>query len=271
MKGGHEVARLSQRPMERVVSFSARNTEPGLVRITHGDRAAFLAEIETALRARQGFTVATLNVDHLVKLQQTPAFLEAYCQHSHVVADGRPVVWLSRLAGQRVDLIPGSEMVAALAARAARAKAPVALLGSTEEVLQKAAQILEARHEGLKVVCALSPPFGFDPNDAVVPQIAQQIEESGAALCFLALGAPKQEILAARLATMVPRCGFISVGAGLDFVAGHQKRAPAWVQRIAMEWFWRMAGSPRRLLGRYAACFAIMPHMIAQARRDRRL
>lgn len=255
--------------MDHPISFSAADPRPGGVHITHPGRAAFLAEIDRLLRARQGFTVATLNVDHLVKLQSDQAFAEAYARHSHVVADGRPVVWLSRLAGRPVDLIPGSEMVGVLAQIAGRAEAPVALLGSTEEVLGKARTALERDYPGLKVVCAIAPPFGFDPEGDSVPQLAEQVRESGAALCFLALGAPKQEILAARIAPLAPRCGFISVGAGLDFVAGHQQRAPVWVQRIAMEWLWRLAGNPRRFVVRYAACFAILPRMMTRALRAR--
>lgn len=257
--------------MDHPISFSATDPGPRGVHITHPDRNSFLDEMDGRMRARLGFTVATLNVDHLVKLQSDATFAEAYAQHSHVVADGRPVVWLSKLAGRPVDLIPGSELVGALARIAGRIEAPVALLGSTEEVLGRAAAALERDYSGLKVVCSISPPFGFDPVGDSIPELAEQVAASGAALCFLALGAPKQEILAAHIASLAPNCGFISVGAGLDFVAGHQQRAPVWVQRIAMEWLWRLASNPRRLLWRYIACFAIMPQMMARALSARQL
>jgi UDP-N-acetyl-D-mannosaminuronic acid transferase (WecB/TagA/CpsF family) len=84
-------------------------------------------------------------------------------------------------------------------------------------------------------------------------------------MCFLALGAPKQETLAARGLDLVPGCGFLSIGAGIDFLAGLQRRAPAWVRAIAMEWFWRMASDPRRLAGRYARGFTILPGLVRQA------
>ena len=82
---------------------------------------------------------------------------------------------------------------------------------------------------------------------------------------FLALGAPKQEILAARGLTLQPALGFVSIGAGLDFIAGAQTRAPLWVRRIAMEWAWRMASHPRRLARRYLDCAAILPGLTRAA------
>ncbi len=76
------------------------------------------------------------------------------------------------------------------------------------------------------------------------------IGDSGARVVFLALGAPKQERFAARAQRALPAAGFLSIGAGLDFVSGAQVRAPAWVRAIAAEWLWRLAHEPRRLAGR---------------------
>ena len=95
------------------------------------------------------------------------------------------------------------------------------------------------------------------------------LAESGAGLCFLALGAPKQEILAARGRRIAPKVGFASIGAGLDFLAGHQTRAPRIVRMLALEWLWRALQSPRRMVPRYAKCFAILPGLTVQALRQR--
>ena len=238
------------------------------VRITHPDRADLLAEVETRLAAGQGFTLATLNLDHCVKLRRDPAFRAAYLGHSHVVADGNPIVWLSRLAGRDIDLVPGSELIAPLADIAARKEVPVALFGSTPETLETAGAALEADHPGLKVVARIAPPFGFDPAGAQADALIAEIGASGAGLCFLALGAPKQEVLAARAGAALPGCGFVSIGAGLDFIAGTQVRAPALVRRLALEWLWRLVGNPARLARRYGACFAILPGLARDARRD---
>ena len=256
--------------MTQALSFHAP-AAPGRVAITHPDRAGLMADLEARLAAGEGFCLATLNLDHLVKLRSDPAFRAAYAAHSHVVADGNPVVWLHQLAGRRIGLVPGSELVDPLCAAAARTGAPVALLGSTEDVLAASAERLTAAHPGLRVVARIAPPMGFDPEGAGAAAALAELEAAApSGLCFLALGAPRQERLAAHAGPRLPGWGFASVGAGIDFVAGHQARAPAWVRRVAMEWAWRLGGAPRRLGARYAACFAVLPGLAARALAARR-
>jgi len=252
----------------QTVSFHAPAV-PGTVAITEPTRAGLMADLEARLAAGRGFALATINLDHIVKLRRDPAFRAAYLAQTHVVADGNPVVWLSRLAGREVELIPGSELVLPLAAMAARQGVPVALLGSTEAALAAAAEGLRASVPGLEIVATIAPPMGFDPEGATGTGALGALEASGARLCFLALGAPKQEAFAARGLRARPGVGFVSIGAGLDFIAGTQTRAPVWVRRIAMEWAWRMAGNPRRLARRYAACFAVLPGLGLSAWRAR--
>jgi exopolysaccharide biosynthesis WecB/TagA/CpsF family protein len=223
--------------------------------------ADLLAALERRLDRGEGFAVATLNLDHLVKLRRSAAFRAAYAAQTHVVADGNPVVWLRRFAGRPVALAPGSELVDPLMALAARRRVPVGFLGSTEAALAAAADRLERAHPGLRVVARIAPPFGFDPEGAAADAALDALAASGARLVMLALGAPKQEVLAARGLARLPQTGFVSVGAGLDFVAGTQHRAPVWVRRLRMEWLWRMLGNPRRLAMRYLQCFAILPGM----------
>lgn len=233
--------------------------------------AALLADVEARLTAGQGFAIATLNLDHVVKMRRNPGFRRAYLAHSHVVADGNPIVWLSRLAGRgQVALVPGSELIEPVAALAARLGTPLAFLGSTEAVLQAAAAQLKADHPGLQVAACLAPPYGFDPESAAADALLDQIAASGARICLLALGAPKQELLAARALARHPQLGFLSIGAGLDFIAGHQVRAPVWVRRLAMEWLWRMLSNPRRLARRYLDCALILPSLTGAALAERR-
>lgn len=233
--------------------------------------AALLADIEARLKGGQGFAIATLNLDHVVKMRRSGAFRRAYLAHSHVVADGNPIVWLARLAGRPdVALVPGSELITPVAALAARLGTPLAFLGSTEPVLKAAAEQLTKDHPGLKVAACLAPPYGFDPESPAADALLDQVAASGARICLLALGAPKQEQLAARGLARHPQLGFLSIGAGLDFIAGHQTRAPVWVRRIAMEWLWRMLGNPRRLARRYLDCALVLPSLTGTALTARR-
>lgn len=237
--------------------------------VTMPDRAHALADIEARLTRRQGFTLATLNLDHVVKLRRDPAFRAAYARHDLVTADGNPIVWLSRLAGHRVALVPGSDLVRPVARIAARYDVPMALFGATEEALRAAAAVLEREHPGLRIVACIAPPMGFDPLGPEADAAIARLQTAGARLCLVALGAPKQEIFAAHAAAAMPETGFVSIGAGLDFLAGTQVRAPKIVRMLALEWLWRLLGDPRRLAGRYGACIAILPGLTLTALRSR--
>ncbi|WP_096787995.1 WecB/TagA/CpsF family glycosyltransferase [Rhodobacter sp. CZR27] len=247
----------------------ARAADKGGIRVTTPGRTELLSDLESRFRDGHGFSVATLNLDHVVKMGRDSVFRAAYGVQSHVVADGNPIVWLSRLAGRPVELVPGSELIEPLVALAGRLSVPVALVGSTREVLDLAARRLEARHPGLRIVARFAPRMGFDPAGPEADALFDNLAASEARLVLLALGAPKQEVLAARGAARLPAAGFVSIGAGLDFIAGAQVRAPVWVRRIAMEWAWRMLSDPRRLAGRYAACLAVLPGLTVAALRER--
>ena len=226
---------------------------------------ALESEVRGRLSNGKGFALATMNVDHLVKLGRDEMFANAYAQHDLVVADGNPVVWVAKLGGDNLELITGSDQVIPLAAWARDCETTIAFVGSTQDALDKAAARLEQIVPNAKVVAKISPPFGFDPNSEAAGEILDQVKASGARLCFLALGAPKQEVFAARGYRDHPEIGFASVGAGLDFIAGHQKRAPKWVRVIAMEWLWRMMSNPRRLAKRYLDCAVVLPGHVGSA------
>lgn len=269
VRRGHERERID---VKDVISFRQGMDATGggtSVAVNFATPAALFADIEIRLRGGLSFALATLNLDHLVKLRRLPAFHAAYIRQTHVVADGNPVVWLYRLAGHPVELMPGSELIEPLAAMAARLGVPVALLGATEATLAAAAAQLQSANPGLTVAACIAPPQGFDPAGPAGAAALQQLAASGARLCFLALGAPKQEILAARGLDIRPGVGFVSIGAGLDFIAGTQKRAPKWIRRLALEWAWRMMLSPRRLARRYLDCILILPGLAISALRTR--
>jgi len=251
-----------------MMTWSPVTTE-GPVDVTVASRSALLSDLDQRLRTGAGFTVATLNLDHVVKLRTDARFRRAYAAHSHVTADGNPIVWLSRIAGKPVELVPGSDLIDPVAALASDSGVPVALFGSTDEALAAAKAALTNRHPGLDVALTLAPPMGFDPAGPAADSAIAAIGASGARLCFLALGAPKQEIFAARATTVLPEVGFLSIGAGLDFLAGHQRRAPRVMRALALEWLWRLARNPGRLAARYAACAAVLPGLTVTAIRAR--
>lgn len=221
--------------------------------------------ITKRFRTGSGFALATLNLDHLVKMSGSKQFLQAYKKHDFIIADGNPIVWLSRLAQKPVDLMPGSELIFPLSELAAKEKIKIALVGGTDTVLKKTAAALQKKIPNLDIAICIAPPFGFDPVGTDAHIILEQLKTSEAGLCFLALGAPKQEIFAAYGRDSIPHMGFVSIGAGLDFIAGDQTRAPIWVRKLALEWLWRVLSNPLRLAPRYIRCILILPSLIKNA------
>lgn len=240
------------------------------IEVNVDSKSALLSEVRRRFAATEGFALATINVDHLVKLRGQAVFREAYAAQDLIVADGNPIVWLSKLAGRPVGLVPGSDLVLPLCETAAATNVTVALVGATPSALDGAEATLNAKLPGLRIAAKIAPPMGFDPQSAASDEILDQVAASGAGLCLIALGAPKQELFAARGRERAPGVGFASIGASLDFLAGTQTRAPMWVRKIAMEWLWRMMSNPRRLAKRYIDCFLVLPGHAWTALRLRR-
>lgn len=254
-----------------MMNWAGKQTHTGQIAVTVSDQDALLDQLGQCFKQGIGFSVATLNLDHVVKLRRDPEFCAAYSAHSHITADGNPIRWLCHLAGQKdVALVPGSELIAPLAGLAAEQGVKVGLYGSSEESLQAAAEGLKRSYPQIEIVMTLAPGMGFDPQGAEADAAIAAIAQSGARLVFLALGAPKQERFAAYAQHQFGDVGFVSIGAGLDFISGRQTRAPAWVRAIAAEWLWRMLGNPRRLAARYGACLAILPGLTRAALAARR-
>lgn len=241
----------------------------GDVVVNCADRPTLLGAVRDRFRSGRGFSLATLNLDHLVKLRRQPAFRRAYGRQDFVCADGNPVVWLSRLARRPVSLVAGADLVEPLARIAAEEQVAVAFVGATEETLARAGAALAARVPGLRIAARIAPARGFEPEGPEADRVIGELRVSGARLVLLALGAPKQEVFAARAAAALPGMGFASIGAGLDFLAGSQARAPLWMRRMAMEWLWRVLCEPRRLAGRYLGCALALPGLALGVLADR--
>ena len=210
-------------------------------------------------------TVFTLNLDHVVKMRSDPAFRAAYARAGLITADGFPVVLAGILKGIRFDRVAGSDLIAPICAEAARTAKSIYLFGSSSDVLLEASQTLCGRNPGLRIAGVLAPPQGFSPMSPEARRCLDTIAESGADLCFVALGAPKQELFADAAKQVLPNVSFVCIGAGLDFITGAQVRAPYWMQRVGLEWVWRVAKNPGRLLHRYLLCIAALPGFLARA------
>jgi exopolysaccharide biosynthesis WecB/TagA/CpsF family protein len=215
--------------------------------------------VSDAASRGQSSTFFTLNLDHLVKLRTDSKFRDAYREATFVSADGAPIVHIGRRTCKDLQLTTGSDLMLPLCMAAAEANHSVFLFGSSDSVLKSTVEVLKAATGGrLKIAGAVAPPYGFDAEGELADRYIKDIRQSGCRLCFVLLGAPKQELFAARAMRRGVNCSFICVGAAADFLSGRIVRAPSVFQRLGLEWLWRVAREPRRLGPRYAKCAVLL-------------
>jgi exopolysaccharide biosynthesis WecB/TagA/CpsF family protein len=193
--------------------------------------------------------VVTPNADHFIRLHEDEAFRDAYQHADFVLMDSRFLSKLLRLfGGPRLRTCPGSDLTARLFRDLIAAGDPIVLIGNT--VAQ--ADLLRERY-GLQNLHHFSPPMGFINDPAAVEDCLQFIERwSPFRYCFLAVGAPQSEIVACALKKRARARGLtVCIGASINFLTGVEKRAPAWMQRLGIEWLFRLASDPSRLAKRY--------------------
>jgi len=214
------------------------------------DQAGLLDQVDGWITREMPAAIFTPNVDHVVQAEDHVRFREAYARAELSVVDGTPVLWASRLLGTPLpQKLSGSDLIVPLCRRAAERRHRVFLLGGAPGVAEAAASVLRAS-TGVEIVGTFAPTVTDPYASDVVAAISRRLQESGAHLVFVAMGAPKQELLIDALKPHV-KAVMVGIGAGLDFVAGRQKRAPAWMSRLGLEWLHRLFGNPRRLWRRY--------------------
>jgi exopolysaccharide biosynthesis WecB/TagA/CpsF family protein len=204
-----------------------------------------------AARERRKALVAHLSVHGLVHANRDAEFAEAIEGFDIVAPDGQPVRWaLNQLWGTGLtDRVYGPELMKRLCRRAAREGISIYLYGSSDAVIERLRETLLERFPRLVIAGSESPPFRDLTPEEQRESIAR-INESGAALVFIGLGCPKQELFAFRNRDRIEGVQ-LCVGAAFDFLSGQKKMAPRWMQKRGLEWLFRLGSEPRRLAGRY--------------------
>lgn len=198
----------------------------------------------------KGHYVCAANVHVVMEAHDSIDFRKVVNDAGLVVPDGMPLVWVMRAKGQRSQSrVYGPTLMLHVLDVAAREGLPVGFYGSSPNVLEMLIQRMQARYAGLNVVFSCSPPFRkmSREEDLVV---VERINQSGARILFVGLGCPKQEIWMADHHGKV-KAVMIGVGAAFDFHAQLKPQAPAWMQKIGLEWLFRFFVEPRRLWKRY--------------------
>lgn len=196
-------------------------------------------------------TAAAVNL--VMAAQEEPDTLAAVLAASLAVPDGQPLVWaLHALGHSGATRIYGPDLMAHFCARAAADGTPMYLYGGrTPEDLALLERRLRERFPGLRIVGGFSPPFralsAQEERDAIA-----DIDASGAAVVWVGIGQPKQELWMAHMRPLLAAPMLVGVGAAFDFHAGLVSQAPPWMGRMGFEWLYRLSREPRRLWRRYA-------------------
>jgi N-acetylglucosaminyldiphosphoundecaprenol N-acetyl-beta-D-mannosaminyltransferase len=210
-----------------------------------------VASIERMVASRRPHYVVTANVDFLVQAQSDVELRRILTEAHLVLCDGTPLVWASRLLGNRLpERVAGSDLVPVLLKVAAEKQYRVFLLGATPDSVEEAAARLRRDHPSLPLAGYYSPPFS-DLLAMDHEEIKRRVREARPDLLFVAFGCPKAEKWIAMHYRDLGVPVMAGVGATIDFLAGRVQRAPPWMQQAGVEWMFRLGCEPRRLFRRY--------------------
>ena len=210
-----------------------------------------------------GFVV-TPNVDHMIRHRESAEFRDYYAEAAYVLLDSQFAATLMRLRyGVDIPVCKGSDLTDALFDRVIKPDDVIVLIGTSAE------QADELRERfGLRNLLHHNPPMGFAENPLAVEAVLAFIESVPSfRFCLLAVGSPRQEMVAQKLVQRGRARGMVlCIGASINFLTGGERRAPQWMQRTGLEWLYRLLQDPKRLAYRY---LVRGPRFFAQLSKDR--
>jgi N-acetylglucosaminyldiphosphoundecaprenol N-acetyl-beta-D-mannosaminyltransferase len=218
--------------------------------ITDYERTLGWIDASAAASTRGYICVAAVHT--VMACQEDAEFRAAVLGATFTVPDGQPLVWALKALGHELpDRVYGPELMERACARAAVTGRRFYLYGGRNHgALAELARNLRLRHPGVKIVGGHCPPFR-ELTDAEEGEIADEINRSRADVVWVGIGVPKQEKWMARMRERLDAPVLVGVGAAFDFHAGLVPQAPDAVQRLGLEWAFRLAHEPRRLWRRY--------------------
>jgi N-acetylglucosaminyldiphosphoundecaprenol N-acetyl-beta-D-mannosaminyltransferase len=207
-----------------------------------------LQTVEGFIRSGLPHQHVVVNVDKLVKASKDPELRRIINECALINVDGMPVVWASRLLGRGIkERVAGVDLFESLMQRAAQKGWRVFLLGAKEEVVSGVKQTYERKYPGLTVAGYRNGYW--KPEEE--PGVVELIKAARADLLFVAISSPKKEHFLGRYQAEMKIPFAMGVGGTFDVAVGKVKRAPVWMQKAGLEWFYRFLQEPRRMFRRY--------------------
>jgi N-acetylglucosaminyldiphosphoundecaprenol N-acetyl-beta-D-mannosaminyltransferase len=215
------------------------------------DPESTVAELARWIRADEHHYVCVTGVHGIMESQDDPELLAIHNRSGLTVPDGMPTVWAGHWAGfESMQRVYGPDLMPAVVAAGVEHGWKHFLYGGGEGVAELLETRLGERFPGVQIVGTHCPPFR-PLTDQEEDEIVDLINSSGADVVWVGLSTPKQERWMDRMAGRLDANAVLGVGAAFDINADLLHRAPPWVQRIGMEWFYRLIKEPRRLAKRY--------------------
>jgi N-acetylglucosaminyldiphosphoundecaprenol N-acetyl-beta-D-mannosaminyltransferase len=150
-----------------------------------------------------------------------------------------------------VEKISGSDIFNDICRVGAEKGYRLFFMGGREGAAAQSAEIMQQRHPEIKVVGIYSPPMGFENNKEESDKIAKMVKKAKPDIMFLGLGSPKQEKWYDRFAADLGIPITMGIGITFEYTSGMVERAPVWMQKVGLEWFFRLIKEPKRLWKRY--------------------
>jgi len=218
--------------------------------------------VEDHIIYRRRLDIGVVNAAKIVAMQ-TDSQLRASVLGSDVIfADGQSVVWASGLVGKKLpERVAGIDLMFALLERGSTVGYRVFFLGAEEWVNERVAQIVKDNYPGIQVAGRKNGYFSQDEEQS----IAESVRDARADILFVAMTSPRKENFMARWGETMNATVTHGVGGSFDVFAGKIQRAPVWMQRLGLEWLFRVLQEPRRLWRRYLVSNMKFLRMLARS------
>ena len=208
--------------------------------------------VKEAVLKRQKKYICVCPVSTIMECKRNEKVLTSVNSADLVAPDGMPVVWLGKLKGYKdTEKVYGPDLMLEICRISGDRGYKNYFYGSTFEVLNKLNRKLKSIFPDFPLTGMYSPPFR-DLSPKEDEEIIGMINEANPDVLWIGLGSPKQDIWMYEHRQKLNVPVIIGVGAAFDFIAGTKKQAPRWMQKIGMEWLFRLSSEPKRLWKRYA-------------------
>jgi len=203
------------------------------------------------IQTRQPGYICFTPAHALMDCYDHPEIRQIYNNSGLTTPDGMPIVWLLRWYGHRnVERVYGPDFLLEMCKYSLAKGYRHFFYGSTIEVLDNLKKSITERYPDLKIVGFESPPFRSLSEEEEI-KLIKRIHDAAPDILWVGLGSPKQEIWMSKFINRLNVPVLAGVGAAFDFLSGNKPQAPRWMQRIGLEWFFRLVTEPRRLWRRY--------------------